>query len=58
MYSDDLNRSEKQKFIVLSSTLYTTLHYQKLKSRLANFKQKSFIHNNVYRRYKYLILGR
>ena len=38
------------------STLYTTVHHQKL--RLATIIQNSFIHKNGNRRYKFLVLGR
>ena len=34
------------------STLYTTIPYQKLKSRLAAIIRNSFIHKNGHRRYK------
>ena len=42
------------------STLYTTIPYQKLKSRLATTCniRNSFIHKNGNRRYKFLVLGR
>ena len=39
-------------------TLYTTIPHQKLKSRLASLIRNSFLHKNVNRRYKYLVLGR
>ena len=40
------------------STLYTTIPHQKLKSRLSTIIRNSFLHKNVNRRYKYLVLGR
>ena len=40
------------------STLYTTIPHQKLKSRLATIIRNSFIHKNLNRRYKFLVLGR
>ena len=39
------------------STFYTTIHHQKLKSRLAAIIRNSFIHKNN-SRYKFLVLGR
>ena len=39
------------------STLYTTIHHQKLKSMLATIIRNSLLHKNGNRRYKYLVLG-
>ena len=39
------------------STLYTTIHHQRLKSRLATIIRNSFIYKNGNRRYKLLVLG-
>ena len=40
-----------------SSTFYTIIPHQKLKSRLAAIIRNSFLHKNWNRRYKYLVLG-
>ena len=40
------------------STVCTTIHHEKLKSRLATIIRNSFLHKNENRRYKYLVLGR
>ena len=39
------------------STLYTTIPYDKLKSRLTSYIRNSFIFKNAYRRYKYIVLS-
>ena len=39
------------------STLYTTIHHQKLKDRLTNIIRNAFIFKSGNRRYKYLVLG-